>query len=200
MHYVIRMTYIGISSGWVTANSLCHPDDIPPTLKSSGWHTIPSYVIGMTLLRLVPYLDELRRIHYHNLCHPNEIVDFQLSQYAVALRVRLELPWLHIDLTWWNLNSWSSESGVICTWCTIKNHQRLQCGAALSSIIRISHKRSPLVACRELTGVITSCSWCYMIFYDCYMIIKRKILQSMLYISALWYFDISVIYPPKYFV
>ena len=76
---------VGISSGRVTTNSLCHPDDIlfhimssvwlnwgwylirmsyGNVIMSSGWHTLPPYVIGMTSLRMVSHPDELRQCYY----------------------------------------------------------------------------------------------------------------------------------------
>ena len=50
MHCVIRMTLtvVGTSSGWVTAFSLCHPDDIPFHLMSSGWLNWGWYLIRIS--------------------------------------------------------------------------------------------------------------------------------------------------------
>ena len=47
-----------ISSGWLMANLLCHPDDIWISQKSSGWHNVIwSQVIRMTYSQC---LDDLR--------------------------------------------------------------------------------------------------------------------------------------------
>ena len=75
------LAVVGISSGWVTANSLCHPD-IPFLLMSSGWLNWGWYLIrcyGIVFMspgwHTPPFLT-----------HPDEIANFDFSPYAVALQ------------------------------------------------------------------------------------------------------------------
>ena len=50
IYYLIRMTYEWkpMSSRWHNNIVVTHPDEIPISAKSSGWHTVVWYVIRMT--------------------------------------------------------------------------------------------------------------------------------------------------------
>ena len=50
IRYLIRMTsdYKRSSSGWHNNTAVTHPDEIPPSVKSSGWHKMGGYVIRIT--------------------------------------------------------------------------------------------------------------------------------------------------------
>ena len=74
---------VGISSGWVTANSFCHPDDILFHFMSSGW---PNW--GWFLIRM-SYGNVIMSSGWHTLpflSHPDEIANFDFPQHAVALQ------------------------------------------------------------------------------------------------------------------
>ena len=72
-----------ISSGWVTANSLCHPDDILFHFMSSGWLNWCWFLIQMSYGNVIissgwdtlPFLS-----------HPDEIANFDFPHHAVALQ------------------------------------------------------------------------------------------------------------------
>ena len=74
---------VGISSGWVTANSLCHPYDILFHFMSSGWLNWGWFLIRMSYGNVImssgwdtlPFLS-----------HPDEIANFDFPQHAVALQ------------------------------------------------------------------------------------------------------------------
>ena len=76
---------LAISSGWLVANAVCHPDNTPCHCMSSrwvawgwyltrmtygqcsissGWHTTPPYVIWMSWLGLISHPDDLRHFYY----------------------------------------------------------------------------------------------------------------------------------------
>ena len=73
-----------ISSGWVTANSLCHPGDIHDYhLMSSGWLTWCCYLIRMS------YGNIIMSSGWHTLLflsHPDKIANFDFSQHVMALQ------------------------------------------------------------------------------------------------------------------
>ena len=76
---------VDISSGWVTANSLCHPDDIPFHLMPSEW-----VIFGWLIVR-TSYGNVIMSSEWGTLTissHPEEIAnfDFDFSQHAVALQ------------------------------------------------------------------------------------------------------------------
>ena len=74
---------VGISSGWVTANSFCQPDDILFHIMSSGWLNRGWYLIRMS------YGNAIMSSGWHTLpflSHPDEITTFDFPQHAVAFQ------------------------------------------------------------------------------------------------------------------
>ena len=91
--YLIRMAYgrctmssgwlSCISTGWVTANPLCHPDDIPFHPMSTRWLIWGWYLIRMSYSNVIM---SYRWDTLPFLSHQDEIATFDFSQHAVALQ------------------------------------------------------------------------------------------------------------------
>ena len=86
-----ELASVGIPSGWVTANLICHPDDILFRLMSPRWLNWGWYLIrmgyGNVILSsgwdILPFLS-----------HTDDITNFNFSQHAVALQ-RFRISVLH---------------------------------------------------------------------------------------------------------
>ena len=87
--YLIRMTYEWkpMSSGWHNSIAVTHPDEIPISAKSSGWHTVYDMSSGWHTAVSKSHPDEIRpganssgwlRVQM-TLCHPDEIGEYRKS-------------------------------------------------------------------------------------------------------------------------
>ena len=87
--YLIRMTYEWkpMSSGWHNSIVVTHPDEIPISAKSSGWHTVYDMSSGWHTAVSKSHPDEIRpganssgwlRVQM-TLCHPDEIGEYRKS-------------------------------------------------------------------------------------------------------------------------
>ena len=87
--YLIRMTYEWkpMSSGWHNSIVVTHPDEIPISAKSSGWHTVYDMSSGWHTAVSKSHPDEIRpganssgwlRVQMM-LCHPDEIGEYRKS-------------------------------------------------------------------------------------------------------------------------
>ena len=87
--YLIRMTYEWkpMSSGWHNNIVVTHPDEIPISAKSSGWHTVYDMSSGWHTAVSKSHPDEIRpganssgwlRVQM-TLCHPDEIGEYRKS-------------------------------------------------------------------------------------------------------------------------
>ena len=133
---------VGISSGWVTANSLCHPADIVFHLMLPGWLNSGCYLIRVSYGNIImsPRWQTLP------LSHPDEIANFDFS-HVVALRgFRSEyLYQLWRGSIWWKesycadtiplsdiAKSWADRPWIPCV--TVKNHHTHHNTPSLSGV------------------------------------------------------------------
>ena len=87
--YLIRMTYEWkpMSSGWHNNIVVTHPDEIPISAKSPGWHTVYDMSSGWHTAVSKSHPDEIRpganssgwlRVQM-TLCHPDDIGEYRKS-------------------------------------------------------------------------------------------------------------------------
>ena len=87
--YLIRMTYEWkpMSSGWHNNIVVTHPDEIPISAKSPGWHTVYDMISGWHTAVSKSHPDEIRpganssgwlRVQM-TLCHPDDIGEYRKS-------------------------------------------------------------------------------------------------------------------------
>ena len=87
--YLIRMTYEWkpMSSGWHNNIVVTHPDEIPISAKSPGWHTVYDMSSGWHTAVSKSHPDEIRpganssgRLRVQmTLCHPDDIGEYRKS-------------------------------------------------------------------------------------------------------------------------